>query len=61
MNEDTLQWLALGFLGFWLLMISLWIGETTSLLKTWWREFLRDLVAKEYRDRLEKVRGWTRH
>ena len=34
MTENTLQWIAIGFLAFWLLMISIWIGETTELLKT---------------------------
>ncbi len=59
MTEDTLQWIALIGIFAWLLIISLWIGETTELLKTWWGDFLRDMVSKEYRDRLEKVRGWA--
>ncbi len=58
MTEDGLQWIAIVFLLFWLTMTSVWIGETTSLLRTWWEDFLRDMVSKEYRDRLEKVRGW---
>ncbi len=59
MSTDTWQWIALVFILFWLFMISVWISETTELLKTWWMNFLRDMVSKEYRDRLEKVRGWA--
>lgn len=61
MTEDHLQWIAIIGIYAWLLMISMWIGETTELLKTWWRDFLSDMVSKEYRERLEKVRGWVRH
>lgn len=59
MTEDTLQWIAIIGIFAWLLMISLWIGETTELLKTWWGDFLSDMVSKEYRERLNKVRGWA--
>lgn len=58
MTEDILQWMAIVFLLFWLTMTSVWIGETTSLLRTWWEDFLREMVSREYRDRLERVRGW---
>lgn len=58
MSSDTLQWIAIIGIFAWLLMISLWIGETTELLKTWWSDFLRDVASKEYRERLEKVRKW---
>lgn len=61
MSEDTLQWIAIIGIYAWLVMISLWIGETTTLLKDWWGGFLRNLAAKEYREQLEKVKGWVRH
>lgn len=59
MTEDHLQWIAIVLMGLWLVFISNWISETTELLKTWWSNFLRDMVSKEYRERLEKVQGWT--
>ena len=44
MSTDTLQWLALAFMFFWLLMISMWIGETTTLLKSWWNDWLKGMI-----------------
>lgn len=58
MSSDILQWVAIIGMFVWLLMISMWISETTELLKAWWGDFLRDVASKEYRERLEKVRGW---
>ena len=59
MTEDHLQWIAIIGIFVWLTMISLWIGETTELLKTWWGDFLSDMVSKEYKERLKSVRGWA--
>lgn len=58
MTEDTLQWIAIAVIVAWLIFISNWIGETTELLKSWWNDALREIFAKEYRDRLERIRGW---
>jgi len=44
MSEDTLQWLALLGMFAWLTMISLWIGETTTLLKDWWGDWLKPMI-----------------
>jgi len=59
MTEDHYQWIAIIGIFAWLLMISLWIGETTELLKNWWKDFLSDMVSKEYKERLKDVRGWA--
>lgn len=59
MTQDTLQWAAIIMMVVWLVVISNWIGETTELLKTWWKDFLSDMVSKEYKERLKKVRGWA--
>jgi len=58
-TEDTLQWIAIAVIVVWLILISNWISETTELLKTWWKDFLSDMVSKEYAERLKDVRGWA--
>ncbi len=57
MSEDTLQWIAIIFLGLWMGVMSSWISETTELLKSWWSDFLVDMIKDEYRRRVSKVKG----
>ncbi len=48
MTEDHLQWIAIIGIYAWLLMISLWIGETTTLLKDWWNDHLKGWIIRDH-------------
>lgn len=60
MTEDNLQWLTLAFMFLWLLMISRWVSETTTLLKSWWNDHLRDMIKDRWKGggRVEPTRPW---
>ena len=52
MTEDHLQWIAIIGIYAWLVMISMWIGETTTLLKDWWSDHLRGWIIRDHRDKV---------
>jgi len=47
-DNDTLQWLAIGLLAVWVIGLSWWQDEVHQLLKSWWTMFLQDVARKEY-------------
>ncbi len=49
MTEDHLQWICIIGIFAWLTMISLWIGETTTLLKDWWNDHLRGWIIRDHK------------
>ena len=57
MSLEIFQWICIGTLFIWVIVISKWITETTDLLKSWWNDFLVDLIGDEYKRRVSKVKG----
>lgn len=58
MDSETFQWICIGTLFLWVIVISKWISETTDLLKSWWRDFLEDMIGVHFKTRL-KGRRWS--
>ncbi len=43
MDNDSLQWIAIGVLVLWLLLLSILYGAQHHQLNIWWWDFLKDM------------------
>jgi len=58
MDNETLQWIAIGLLVLWLLLLSLLYGAQHHQLNIWWWDFLKDM-KKDWEKRHSHKRAPT--